>query len=156
MLNQTQNEHLRLFFWKLTAWCWCGSANFPASVTIIWLSNKMKNNLVDSKDPSVSEKKKKTASLTVHWDINFKKTTSKACKYTAWPRAVSFLTFFEEIANPISILQIKVFYGSKKSLFQVEFKRNHGKVCILGLWPPNSLSACFISEFGKKKKRKMI
>lgn len=67
----------------------------------------------------MSEKEKKTAaSLTVHWDINFKKTTSKACKHTSWPRAVSFLLFFEEIANPISILQIKVFYGSKSLSFK--------------------------------------
>lgn len=120
----------------------------------------MKNNLIDSKDLSVSgkrkKKKKKAASLTVHWDINFKKTTSKACKHVAWPRAVSFLLFFEEIANPISILQIKVFYGSKKSLFHVWFKHNHGKVCILCLWPPNSLSLCFISEFEKKKENYLI
>lgn len=80
----------------------------------------MKINLADSNDLLVSEKEKKNiaASLTVHWDINFKKTTSKACKHTAWPRAVSFLLFFEEIANPISILQIKVFYGSKSLSFK--------------------------------------
>lgn len=89
-------------------------------LTILWLSKEMKNNLIDSSDLLVSEKGKKilAASLTVHWDINFKKTTSKECKHTAWPRAVSFLLFFEEIANPISILQIKVFYGSNSLSFK--------------------------------------
>lgn len=38
--------------------------------TILWLSGKVKNNLIDSKGLRVLKKKK--ASLTVHWDINFK------------------------------------------------------------------------------------
>lgn len=120
MHDQSLNERVGLFLWNSLSGSDGDLCTSQLPITILWLSSKMKNNLIDSSDLLVSEKEKKipAASLTVHRDINFKKTTSKECKHTAWPRAVSFLLFFEEIANPISILQIKVFYGSKSLSFK--------------------------------------
>jgi len=114
---------------------------------VIWWDKK--NNIIGSKDLLVSNKKKYLCTGTL-----ILKTTSKACKQAAWPRAVSFLLFFEEIANSISILQIKVFYSSKKSPFQVGFKHTDGKVCVLSLWLQNSLIACFDAELKRRRRRK--
>lgn len=62
MHDQSLNERVGLFLWNSLSGSDGDLCTSQLPITILWLSSKMKNNLIDSSDLLVSEKEKKNPS----------------------------------------------------------------------------------------------